>query len=219
MALECEINPIRGRIGLVDPDGQPLVLAQPGDQRRGESLVLVVDHADMPGAPNAGIDRREGMHRDQARLTAAGDPLVDQFPDGGVIGFVSQRCATRLLVRRKIGIAGDHGGLADRGDQIRRVQRPVAIDHQPRNAGFHQGRIEHARHMAADRGRARIPGDVPQQVRLFEPKGREFNRNVVGRVVADEQIAAGAGAVGDPRRAVCLASSTLQPLHRAPAAL
>ena len=101
----------------------------------------------MPGPAHALVDRREGMHRHDPRLPPGRQPFVDDVcrsHHGRV--RARQRDALRALLVRQAGIAGDFGGLADRRDQVGRIERPVAIDDEARHAGLDQRRVERRRH-------------------------------------------------------------------------
>ena len=65
MALQREVDAIGRRIGLVVADRQRRPGAERGEKRPGNTLVVVVENADLPGPRHALVDRREGMDRNQ----------------------------------------------------------------------------------------------------------------------------------------------------------
>lgn len=157
-----------------------------------------MDDADLPRPGDAGIGGVEGMNRDQAGRRLGGNALPNQPLDGRVVGIVAERHAARLLFRRNSGITRNDGRFTDGGDQVQRVKRAVAVDHQAGNPRFHKRRVERTSHVAADRGRAGIPSDVAREVMAIETERGVFGGNMVRGVVANEQIAARAVAVRDP---------------------
>ena len=126
------------------------------------------------------------MDGDQPRISAAGQPLPDQILDRVVERPPGKRDAVFTVFRGQAGIAGDHGRLAELRHEVGRLEGAVAIDDQPRDARFHQRRVERRRKKARDRSRAGIPGDVPIQLRRLQPERAEHLRDEIGGVVADQ---------------------------------
>ena len=150
MPLQRVVDAVGRRIGLVDADGEALQRLERRDQRRGEALVVVMDDADLPRAGDALVDRREGMDRDQPGLAARPPALVDKRVDGVVEGLPGQRDALgALLVASRPRLPGMSVVSLICRDEVGRVERPVAVDGEPRNAGFDQRRVERVRHRSA----------------------------------------------------------------------
>ena len=196
--FQREIDPVGRRIGLVVSDQDALEAPQRRNQRRRDALVVVVDDPDLPRARHLLVDRGEGMDRHQVRLPPFRQPPLDDRLYGFVKGTMRERDARRPLDRRDMRIAGDRRRLADRRNEVGRVERPIAVDHQPRDPGFDQHGIERPGHALGDRRGARIPGDVAGKLLAAEAERAEMLGDAVRGMVADEHERAAARPVGRP---------------------
>ena len=166
------------------------------------SRVPVVENAELHGARLALVDRGEAVDRHHHGLRPIRRPAVEEIGDGGVKRPVDLARAHQPVVGRQVPVAGNMGGLADLRHGVGRVGWPVAVVGQPRVALQHERRIHELGEQAGHLLRTDVPGNVALQFGLGQPQGPERLRQPVGRVLADEDIAAPAAAVHQEGRSL-----------------
>ncbi len=112
---------------------------------------------------------------------------VQRFGNGLVIGLEDFPDPRRALGRVEPVVAGDLGGLAPGRHGVGPIRGAVAVDHQARIGLQCQRRVEPLRHVARNRSRAYVPGDVARQVGLVQPQIAQALRDPVARVVAGQE--------------------------------
>ena len=177
----------RAGIRLVVADDEVGIGTQRRDQRLGQTWVAIPQDAGMPWARMAAPDRRETVDRDEHRRMPGGERPVDRRVDGIVIGRVEAGDAPRPLVGIDAGIAGHDGAVGKAHDERRIVLAAVGIDQQPRERRQHRRHAEPLRQAAADRGRARIVGNVALELGCRQAEVAILRRQTVLGVVANDQ--------------------------------
>ncbi len=126
VAFERMVDAVGGRIWFVVADNHAIQDAERGNERRRQPAVLIVEHPDMPWPRHLFVDRSERVNGNQPCVAPLRKPVRDDRVDFDVKRFISQCNAPGAILICQPRIAGDKGRLADRRNEIRRIERPVA---------------------------------------------------------------------------------------------
>ena len=151
-------------IGLIVTDREVALATQQVEQRPRQPRIAVVEHADLPGARHALEGRGEAVDGDQHGLLPGILPAVELGHDAVVIGPEDLASPGRGSGRRQAAIARDRRRLAHRDDRGRRLDRPVAVDRQPRIGLQDEERVEPVGQRPGQAFGADVPGDVPPEL-------------------------------------------------------
>ena len=145
-----------------------------------------VQHAEVPGAVDLAHARREAVHQHQHRLQAPRVPRRQLRADARLVGGVDLRDPGGPRLRGQADIAGDRRAVGDFGHGVGPFGVAVAVDHQARPGLGDQGRVEAPRQLPRELQRADVPGDVPLEGGVRQPKPTKGSRHGAPRVVHDE---------------------------------
>ncbi len=152
-------------IGLVLADDQVALGVEALEQRpRQPRVLLVPQHADVPGPRHHLPALGEGMDRQQDRRRPAGKAGVDDAIDGAVVGVVAEAGAPLALGLVEVAIAGDHRPVGEAHDLRRVVAASVRVDQQARVARQHGRHVERRRQVPRHLPGADVIGDVPLEL-------------------------------------------------------
>ena len=196
MARERVVDAVGRRVRLVHADVQPARLEAANERRRRDGGRGRRCTPTSHGRADAAIDRREAVDarsarsRGQSRGALRSARRSARWKGAWTAAMRWRRSASVSVEFPGIGVVS-----LIVGDEIGRVERPVAVDDEPRDGPVDERRIEQPREVARDAERAGIPGDVRLARRSVEPEKSELRRKAVRRVVADDDEAPSAAAV------------------------
>jgi len=174
------------RIGLLVANTEPFGFEQ-RDGEPGGTLVLVVEHADLPRPllmRVAGEVGGEAVQRDEYRRAALCHMGVDALGDGPMIGLEDFRDARRPVYVAQVAIARHDGAIADDTDRGGIVRIAIEVDHQARIARQDQRRIKRRRQGPADFRNPDVPRDMARARRVIEAKVGEYLSLVMSLIFA-----------------------------------
>jgi hypothetical protein len=200
VALERVVDAVRRAVWLVHADIDACKRLQSADQRQRQTSVVVVNDADLPWARDILVDRSEAVNRHDPAFAPISASLCHNRLKRVVKRPMRELDPRFAFLVRQPEISGDGGPFAGFRDKIRSVEWTVAIDQQPRDAGFNQCPVERGGQRARHRQRTWIPGDMTDPIAPGQSERSKVGRNVVRRVLAHDDIGSRAMPVRDPHR-------------------
>jgi hypothetical protein len=90
----------------------------------------------------------------------------------------------------EIQVARNHCAVAYFGDEVRKIELAVAIDHKARGIAEYRRGIEDFRERCGNARRADIPRNVPSAFSRRQTEGVKFSRDIIAGMIAEEDKAA-----------------------------
>jgi hypothetical protein len=150
-----------------------------------QAAILMTRECDLPGpvAPRKIVSHGMNRERDGRRSTRSA--LIKNGFDRRVVRLEPAFNALRSGGRREVQVAGNHGAVAAFGNEIRRIQVTIAIDHQPGYRAEHRRCVEDARQSLGHSGGADVPCDVAGKFSSRQTEIVELRRNMPAGVIAE----------------------------------
>ncbi len=187
MTIHRVVGRVLAAVRLVVTDHQALDGAEAGDHPPGAGLVLVPQHADVPGPRAAGQHGRERVHRGEQRRDSARPETRQHGLDGLVVGIEQVREAREARGLGERLVAGDRPAVAFLAKGFGVARPAIAVHDQARVARQHGRCVERVRQAPGQFARPDVPGDVLPARQLRQSQAFQAPRKGTARVVANDQ--------------------------------
>ena len=181
------VGGIADKIRLIVAHYETALLPQQSQQVVGQAAIAIVEKRYMPRPRLALEHRREAVQRDE-RGQAPGLPSARELSLDRIVVRPEDRAGAQGFVRiAQADIARNGRHLADFRYRASGIERPVAVDHQPRIILLDQCRIERVRKQPPESGNADIEGDVALPFRRGDAEPAERAGRGIAGMIGDQQ--------------------------------
>ena len=138
------------------------------------------------GRDVAEIHRRETVHGDENRRQLRLEAAVEFANDAIVIRMENLARTQQARSVVDTDVAGNIGQLAARDDRAGDIERPIAVDDEPRIRLLDEEGVELLRQLRRNARRTDVPRDMPFAFRGGNAEIAERARNALAGVIADQ---------------------------------